>query len=86
MMNRILLTYIRIITLVLICGCTTFQRKEMANGERLFRANCRACHTLPDANKFTDSEWVDLVRRYADPLEIPVEDQKLILEYIQDNN
>lgn len=72
--------------LLLGCGLASISQHEMSEGERLFRSNCRSCHTLPDPTEYSDEEWPELVKRYADRIELPMEAQRAILEYLQTVN
>ena len=83
-MVKIISIILTVVLGLILLGCSGIERKEMSEGERLFRANCRACHVLPNANDFSGEEWVILVKRYADPLNIPPEKQKKILDYLLD--
>lgn len=58
----------------------------MTSGERLFRSNCRSCHTLPNPKSQTDSDWVVLVKRYGGRLDLVTEVQAEIIAYLQSVN
>ena len=55
----------------------------MTSGERLFRSNCRSCHTLPNPKSQTDSDWVTLVKRYGSQIDLVPEVQAKIIAYLQ---
>ena len=55
----------------------------MTSGERLFRSNCRSCHTLPNPKSQTDSDWVSLVKRYGGQIDLVPEVQAKIIAYLQ---
>ena len=55
----------------------------MTSGERLFRSNCRSCHTLPNPKSQTDSDWVTLVKRYGSQIDLAPEVQAKIIAYLQ---
>ncbi len=55
----------------------------MTSGERLFRSNCRSCHTLPNPKSQTDSDWVSLVKRYGSQIDLVPEVQAKIIAYLQ---
>jgi mono/diheme cytochrome c family protein len=55
----------------------------MTSGERLFRSNCRSCHTLPNPKSQTDSDWVTLVKRYGSQIDLAPEVQAKIIAHLQ---
>ena len=55
----------------------------MTSGERLFRSNCRSCHTLPNPKSQTDSDWVSLGKRYGSQIDLVPEVQAKIIAYLQ---
>ena len=55
----------------------------MTSGERLFRSNCRSCHTLPNPKSQTDSDWVTLVKRYGSQIDLVPEVQAKIIAHLQ---
>ena len=84
-MNRVVA--IIIISLATIIGCGwQMAGIDMTSGERLFRSNCRSCHTLPNPKSQTDSDWVVLVKRYGGRLDLVTEVQAEIIAYLQSVN
>lgn len=74
-----------LLAVMFLIGCSHmgFARREMTGGERLFRANCRSCHVLPDPKEHGHEEWPELVARYGERIDLPAESQQLIVEYLQ---
>ena len=60
--------------------------QPMSEGERLYRANCRACHTLRNPASYTDEQWPPLVHRYAGRINLPPETQQKIVDYLLNAN
>ena len=85
-MNRVVA--IIIVFLVTVIGGCSWQMAgvNMTSGERLFRSNCRSCHTLPNPKSQTDSDWVALVKRYGGRLDLVTEVQAEIIAYLQSVN
>ncbi len=75
---------------ICLLGCAasnTYRAGEvMSEGERLYRANCRACHSLRDPASHTDAEWPGLVRRYGGKISLTPETEQKILNYLQSAN
>ena len=54
----------------------------MSEGERLYRANCRSCHTLRNPTSYTDEQWPPLVHRYGERIHLSPETQQKIVDYL----
>jgi hypothetical protein len=82
-LNRVVV--IIIVFLVTVIGGCSWQMAgvNMTSGERLFRSNCRSCHTLPNPKSQTDSDWVSLVKRYGSQIDLVPEVQAKIIAYLQ---
>jgi cytochrome c2 len=82
-LNRVVA--IIIVFLVTVIGGCSWQMAgvNMISGERLFRSNCRSCHTLPNPKSQTDSDWVSLVKRYGSQIDLVPEVQAKIIAYLQ---
>ena len=82
-MNRVVA--IIIVFLVTVIGGCSWQMAgvNMTSGERLFRSNCRSCHTLPNPKSQTDSDWVTLVKRYGSQIDLAPEVQAKIIAHLQ---
>lgn len=72
----------------LAAGCSRMglQGRQMTEGERLFRANCRACHVLPKPEAFSDEAWPEFVSSHAGGSSIPEHTKALISQYLVDSN
>lgn len=58
----------------------------MSAGERLYRANCRSCHSLRRPESHADNEWPRLVKRYGDKIHLTAAEQTEIIQYLMDAN
>ncbi len=71
---------------IIMIGCAVKHLPEsksaMSEGERLYRANCRSCHTLRDPASQSDEQWPGLVHRYGDRIHLSPESQQRILDYL----
>jgi mono/diheme cytochrome c family protein len=72
--------------LVISCGPKVELAESQSDGQRLFRANCRSCHRLPNPKSKTDSEWPSLVNRYGERAKLSPEQIDLIIAYLQAAN
>jgi len=68
------------------CSTLSVSKKEMTLGERLFRANCRACHTLPNPKSHSDGEWNDFINRHKDRIQLQEDELASIVHYLQNAN
>ncbi len=72
--------------LIIVISCAVKHLPEpqskISEGERLYRANCRSCHTLRDPASHTDEQWPGLVHRYGDRIHLSPESQQKILDYL----
>ncbi|MGD9488646.1 MAG: hypothetical protein AB7W47_11530 [Calditrichaceae bacterium] len=71
---------------ILHCSASKQNKKPMTEGEQLFKAKCRSCHTLPNPEKFDDNGWVPVVTKYGERAKLNNEQIRLIIKYLQDNN
>lgn len=70
-------------------GCTSKNLQpvsEMTEGERLYRANCAACHALRNPANYTDDEWTGYVAKYGEKLNLSAQEQEKILAHLQSAN
>ncbi|MAG84821.1 hypothetical protein CMK10_11735 [Candidatus Poribacteria bacterium] len=82
-MNRVVAIII-VFLVTVIDGCSwQMAGVNMTSGERLFRSNCRSCHTLPNPKSQTDSDWVTLVKRYGSQIDLAPEVQAKIIAHLQ---
>ncbi|HDP98187.1 MAG TPA: cytochrome c [bacterium] len=74
--------------ILFICiGCAgSLSQKTMTEGERLYRARCRSCHSLINPNKYSDSSWELFVEKYGQNINLTEKESRLILEYLTENN
>ena len=85
-MNRVIIIII-VFLVTVIGGCSWHMAGvNMTRGERLFRSNCRSCHTLPNPKSQTDLDWVTLVKRYGSEIDLSTEVQAEIVAYLQSVN
>lgn len=89
MIRRLLLPAL-LLPILLYIGCVTSRggaaQAPMSSGERLYRANCASCHRLIEPSRFSDEQWPDLVRRYGGRLNLSVEVESQILEFLRSAN
>ncbi len=68
------------------CGSTYSTGDKLSPGERLFRRKCRSCHVLPETDKYTDEQWVELVRRYGGRINMTEQEIQQLISYVQSAN
>ncbi len=56
--------------------------KSMSEGERLFRSKCRSCHVLPDRDKFSHEEWMDIFSDHRNRMNLESEEYDILLEFL----
>ena len=61
-------------------------RAPLSEGERAFRANCVACHALPDPKAFPDERWPDLVAKYSELINLAATEQAKIVKFLREAN
>ncbi len=83
----------RLIVLLAICSvaiigaaCAGGYKKDMSQGEKIFRTYCQTCHTLPQPSLKTDDQWLPLVQRYGKRAKLSQRQIELITQYLTDNN
>ena len=78
-----------LISLIVVGCAATAERlgdRPISEGEKLYRANCRSCHTLRNPGRYTDEQWPPLVERYAGRINLSEESQQRIIEYLLSAN
>lgn len=87
MIKKYISTIVVLWILSFIIGCAaTVGKKTMTEGERLYRARCRSCHSLIDPKKHSDSQWQVLLGKYGENSNLTENESKRILEYLTENN
>jgi len=80
-------TALMIVLCTVSCSTSTVNRMPMSEEERAFRANCRACHKLPDPVSLSNEQWAEVVARHAEKtFSLSAEDQAKILKFLQESN
>lgn len=83
MMTRAVLAVFGLFLLYAGCSALKVSTREMTPGEKLFRANCRACHTLPRVGSRSQAEWRALIGQHQDRLQLQEADVAAIINYLQ---
>jgi mono/diheme cytochrome c family protein len=77
-------------TAAILLGCAASKPRSstapMTHGERLYRSNCAACHSLRDPKNYTDDEWELNVRKYGGKLALSEQELQEIMTYLQSAN
>jgi mono/diheme cytochrome c family protein len=60
--------------------------KKKLTGEELYAINCNRCHAERYATERTDAPWKTVILHMRTRAQIPAEDAKAILKYLQENN
>jgi mono/diheme cytochrome c family protein len=60
--------------------------KKKLTGEQLYAINCNRCHAERYATERTDAQWKTVMLHMRTRAQIPAEDAKAILKYLQENN
>ena len=60
--------------------------KKKLTGEQLYAINCNRCHAERYATERTDAQWKTIMLHMRTRAQIPAEDAKAILKYLQENN
>lgn len=60
--------------------------KKKLTGEQLYAINCNRCHAERYATERTDAQWKTIMLHMRIRAQIPAEDAKAILKYLQENN
>jgi CxxC motif-containing protein (DUF1111 family) len=60
--------------------------KKKLTGEQLYAINCNRCHAERYATERTDAQWKTVMIHMRTRAQIPAEDAKAILKYLQENN
>jgi len=75
------------IAILLFLACAIgVSRKQMTEGEKLYRARCRSCHTLIDPKEYSDEKWKIMVEMYGKKSNLSEPEKIQILEYLLSNN
>jgi mono/diheme cytochrome c family protein len=60
--------------------------KKKLDGARLYAINCNRCHSERYPTERTDGQWKTIMLHMRTRAQIPAEDAKAILKYLQENN
>jgi hypothetical protein len=60
--------------------------KKKLTGEQLYAINCNRCHAERYATERTDAQWKTVMLHMRTRAQIPAEDAKAILKYLEENN
>lgn len=92
-MNRWLATFALLLLLVasvfsIVAGCSQLSstRRQMSDGEKLFRVQCRICHILPKPAEKESNEWPEFLNAHSEGKDIEPEDLEKILKFLQGAN
>jgi len=83
MMAKAVLAFFGLFLLYAGCSALKVSTREMTPGEKLFRANCRACHTLPRAGSRSRAEWQTLLDKHKERMQLQEEQATAIIDYLQ---
>lgn len=83
-----LLSGILMVAGVMACAGTSAAKlsSKKLTGEELYAINCSRCHNERYATEKTDGQWKTAMLHMRIRAEMPVEDARKILKYLQDNN
>jgi mono/diheme cytochrome c family protein len=60
--------------------------KKKLDGAQLYAINCNRCHAERYPTERTDAQWQTILLHMRTRAQIPAEDAKAILKYLQENN
>jgi cytochrome c5 len=60
--------------------------KKKLTGEQLYAINCNRCHSERYPTERTDAQWKTIMLHMRTRAQLPAEDAKAILKYLQENN
>jgi mono/diheme cytochrome c family protein len=60
--------------------------KKKLTGEQLYAINCNRCHAERYATERTDAQWKTIMLHMRTRAQIPADDAKAVLKYLQENN
>jgi hypothetical protein len=60
--------------------------KKKLTGEQLYAINCNRCHAERYPTERTDAQWKTIMLHMRTRAQLPAEDAKAILRYLQENN
>lgn len=67
------------------CGQKSGTGEEMTGEERLFRAKCRSCHTLPERASRTMEGWKGVLEKHEDRMELTDEERRALIRHLASN-
>jgi mono/diheme cytochrome c family protein len=60
--------------------------KKKPTGAELYAINCNRCHAERYPTERTDAQWKTIILHMRTRAQIPAEDARAILKYLQENN
>lgn len=57
-----------------------------SDGEKLYRRQCRNCHTLPKPQSHADADWPVLIKRHESRVKLTEEQTKALLTFLTEKN
>ena len=60
--------------------------KKKLDGAKLYAINCNRCHAERYPTERTDAQWQTIILHMRTRAQLPAEDAKAILKYLQENN
>jgi len=71
---------------VLACSSTALLRRDISQGELLYRQKCRSCHNLVNPKKLSDEEWELQLETMGMKSKLSSGENQLIWEYLASHN
>lgn len=68
------------------CSTSTWLKKDISQGELLYRQKCRSCHHLVKPEKLSDEEWALEMEDMSRKSGLNEQESQLIWEYLASHN
>jgi len=72
--------------LALTCAAPSTQTDTPRSGAELWQQNCNFCHEYRSPASYSDAQWDTIVLHMRTRANIPAEDARLILAFLQSSN
>jgi nitrate/TMAO reductase-like tetraheme cytochrome c subunit len=59
-------------------------KTELSEDEKIFRANCRPCHVLPDREDLSSNEWTRILEDHEDRINLSADDRSAVMRYLSE--
>lgn len=69
-----------------VASADTHTAAEAAKGQIIFENSCDRCHALPDPKKYSDEQWVDLVKAMAPKAKLDAQQAQLVYDFVSTHN